>query len=50
MTHLVDHATCAHIMEATRRSTIVLLEIQVRPEAVDEMKTFLKKILPDTRA
>jgi quinol monooxygenase YgiN len=37
-------------MEANKMSTIVLLEIQVRPEAVDEMKAFLKKILPDTRA
>ena len=31
-------------------STVVLLEIQVNPEAVDEMKAFLKRILPDTRA
>jgi hypothetical protein len=31
-------------------STIVLLEMQVKPEAVDEMKAFLKKALPDTRA
>ena len=31
-------------------STVVLLEIQVRPEAVDEMKSFLKDILPDTRS
>ena len=31
-------------------STVVLLEIQVKPEAVDEMKALLKKILPDTRA
>ena len=31
-------------------STIVLLEIQVKPEAVDEMKAFLQRILPDTRA
>jgi len=31
-------------------STIVLLEIQVTPEAIDEMKAFLQRILPDTRA
>ena len=31
-------------------STIVLLEIQVKPEAIDEMKAFLQRILPDTRA
>jgi quinol monooxygenase YgiN len=37
-------------MEANTMSAIVLLEIQVKPEAVDEMKAFLKKILPDTRA
>jgi quinol monooxygenase YgiN len=30
-------------------STVVLLEIQVKPEAIDEMKAFLKGILPDTR-
>ena len=30
-------------------STVVLLEIQVKPEAIDEMKAFLKRILPDTR-
>jgi quinol monooxygenase YgiN len=37
-------------MEANNMSTVVLLEIQVKPEAVDEMKALLKKILPDTRA
>jgi quinol monooxygenase YgiN len=37
-------------MEANNMSTIVLLEMQVKPEAVDEMKAFLKKALPDTRA
>jgi quinol monooxygenase YgiN len=47
---MVDHATFAHIMETKKMSTIVLLEIQVKPEAVDEMKAFLKRILPDTRA
>jgi quinol monooxygenase YgiN len=31
-------------------SIVVLLEIQVKPEALDEMKAFIKKILPDTRA
>jgi quinol monooxygenase YgiN len=31
-------------------SVVVLLEIQVKPEALDEMKAFLKKNLPDTRA
>jgi len=31
-------------------SAIVMFEVQVKPEAVDEMKVFLKKILPDTRA
>jgi len=28
-------------------SVVVLLEIQVKPEALDEMKAFLKKNLPD---
>lgn len=31
-------------------STVVLLEMQVRPEAVSEVKAMLKEILPDTRA
>ncbi len=31
-------------------SVIVLLEIHVKPEAVNEVKAMLKKILPDTRA
>jgi len=31
-------------------SVIVLLEAQVKPEAVDEVKATLKEILPDTRA
>ena len=31
-------------------SVVVLLEIQVKPEAIDEMKAFLQRILPDTRA
>ncbi len=31
-------------------STVVLLEIQDKSEAMDEMKAFLQRILPDTRA
>ncbi|MGE4092754.1 MAG: putative quinol monooxygenase [Candidatus Binatia bacterium] len=31
-------------------SVVVLLEIQVKPEAVNEVKGFLKQVLPDTRA
>ena len=31
-------------------SVVVLLEIQVKPEAIDEMKALLQRILPDTRA
>ncbi len=31
-------------------SVVVLLEIQVKPEAVNEVKAFLKHVLPDTRA
>ncbi len=31
-------------------SVIVLLDLQVKPDAVEQMKKFLKKILPDTRA
>jgi quinol monooxygenase YgiN len=31
-------------------SVVVLLEIQVKPEAVNEVKALLKQILPDTRA
>jgi len=31
-------------------STMVLLEMQVKPEAVNEVKAMLKQILPDTRA
>ena len=31
-------------------SVIVLLEMQVKPEAVNEVKAMLKKLLPDTRA
>lgn len=30
-------------------STTVLLELQVKPKAVDEMILYLKEILPDTR-
>ena len=31
-------------------TTVVLLEIQVKPECVEEVKAFLKEVLPDTRA
>jgi len=31
-------------------SVIVLLEMQIKPEAVEEIKSLLKKMLPDTRA
>ena len=31
-------------------TTVVLLEIQVKPECVDEVKAFFKEVLPDTRA
>ena len=31
-------------------SVVVLLEMQVKPEAVNEVKAQLKQILPDTRA
>ena len=31
-------------------SVVVLLEIKVKPEAVNEVKAFLKQVLPDTRA
>ena len=31
-------------------STVVLLEMQVKPEAVNEVKAMLKELLPDTRA
>ena len=31
-------------------SVMVLLEMQVKPEAVNEVKGLLKKLLPDTRA
>ena len=30
-------------------SATILLELQVKPKAVDEMISFLKEILPDTR-
>ena len=29
---------------------VVLLEMQIKPEAVDEVKAFMKENLPDTRA
>ncbi len=31
-------------------STVVLLELQIKPEAVNEAKAFFKEILPDTRS
>jgi quinol monooxygenase YgiN len=31
-------------------STVVLLEMQVKPEAVNEVKAMLKQLLPETRA
>ncbi len=31
-------------------TTAVLLEIQVKPESIEDMKAYLKEILPDTRA
>jgi quinol monooxygenase YgiN len=31
-------------------SVIVLLELQVKPEEVDNIKAYLKEILPDTRS
>ncbi len=31
-------------------TTVVLLEVQVKPECVEEVKAFLKEALPDTRA
>ena len=31
-------------------SVTILVDMQVKPEAVGEMKSNLKKILPDTRA
>jgi quinol monooxygenase YgiN len=37
-------------MEVNNMSVVVLLEIQVKPEAVNEVKAMLKQILPDTRA
>ena len=36
-------------MEEIKMSVIVLLEAQVKPEAVDEVKATLKEIIPDTR-
>ena len=31
-------------------SVLVLLEVQVKPEAIADMKSYLAKILPETRA
>ena len=31
-------------------SVVVLLEVQVKPEEVDNIKAYFKEILPDTRA
>jgi quinol monooxygenase YgiN len=37
-------------MEVNTMSTVVLLEMQVKPESVNEVKAMLKELLPDTRA
>jgi quinol monooxygenase YgiN len=37
-------------MEVNTMSVMVLLEMQVKPEAVNEVKGLLKQLLPDTRA
>jgi quinol monooxygenase YgiN len=37
-------------MEVQKMSVVVLLEMQVKPEAVNEVKALLKQLLPDTRA
>jgi quinol monooxygenase YgiN len=37
-------------MEGNTMSVVVLLEIQVKPGAVNEVKAMLKEVLPDTRA
>jgi quinol monooxygenase YgiN len=37
-------------MEVNTMSVVVLLEMQVKPEAMKEVKAFLKANLPDTRA
>lgn len=31
-------------------STMVLIELSVKPESVDDMKTLMRELLPDTRA
>src|SRR5262249_11466621 len=42
------HITLYH--GGNKMSVVVVLEIRVNPEALDEMKAFRKKNLPDTRA
>ena len=37
------------LIKEKKMSVTILLELQVEPEAVDEMISFLKEILPDTR-
>jgi quinol monooxygenase YgiN len=37
-------------MEVNKMSVIVLVELQVKPDAVNEVKGLLKQMLPDTRA
>jgi quinol monooxygenase YgiN len=37
-------------MEENNMSITVLVEVQVKPDALDEIKSLLKKVLPDTRA
>ena len=49
---MTPHVEALHIIpyDGGNKMSVVLLEIQVRPEALDEMKAFLKKLLPDIRA
>jgi quinol monooxygenase YgiN len=37
-------------MEVNKMSVMVLVEMQVKPEVVNEVKGLLKQMLPDTRA
>ena len=39
-----------HTKEDERMSTMVLIELKVKPESVDDMKALMKELLPDTRA
>lgn len=41
--------TLAHNMEGTVRSVVLLLGLQVKPEAVNDVKGILIENLPDTR-